>query len=123
MLKDNSDRWRCKTRDCNPELYGEAAAQQHRDETGHRVNRWPVRSAEGKRRARNRNKGGYYDKYNRGPKTWAVRSEVIATQRTNGIPVEAQRHDVRTLPRHTESSAYLALLEQRDAQLDTFGWD
>lgn len=69
----NANRWRCLTVGCNPKLYGEQAANDHNDATGHRVAKWPVRSEEGKRRARIRNKTGYYDKYNVGAKSAAVR--------------------------------------------------
>lgn len=116
MLKDNSDRWRCKTRDCNPELYGEAAAQQHRDETGHRVNRWPVRSAEGQRRAQQRNRTGYYDKYNVGAKSRANRPKIIADEQKSSAQKLAK-------PRTTVHDPFLALLDDRIAQLDVFGWD
>lgn len=68
----STDRWRCLTTGCNPRLT-EATAQDHKAETGHRVARWPVRSAEGQRRARRRNKTGYYDKYNVGAKSAAAR--------------------------------------------------
>lgn len=62
------NRWRCLTVGCNPVLHGEDAAEAHREATGHRVAKWPVRSAEGRRRARQRNRSGYYDKYNVGAK-------------------------------------------------------
>lgn len=68
-----SDHWRCLTVGCNPKIFGEAEAQHHKAQTGHRVAKWPVRSAEGKRRARFRSRTGYYDKYNVGPKSYAVR--------------------------------------------------
>jgi hypothetical protein len=61
-------RWRCLTAGCNPVL-DEQKAQAHKDESGHRVAKWPVRSAEGKRRAKARNRNGYYDKYNVGAKS------------------------------------------------------
>lgn len=66
------NRWRCLTAGCNPRL-NEATAAAHKTETGHRVAKWPVRSAEGKRRARIRNRTGYYDKYNVGEKSYAAR--------------------------------------------------
>ena len=66
------DRWRCLIAGCNPMLDG-ATAQAHRAETGHRVAAWPVRSAEGKRRARARNKSGYYDVYNVDEKAFSAR--------------------------------------------------
>lgn len=65
-------RWRCLISGCNPVL-DESSANLHKDTTGHRVARWPVRSAEGKRRARMRNKTGYYDKYNAGEKSYGER--------------------------------------------------
>lgn len=62
-------RYRCTVVGCNPELWGEAARDDHADRTGHRTAKWPVRSAEGKRRARQRNRSGYYDRYNVGHKS------------------------------------------------------
>lgn len=61
-------RYRCTVVGCNPELWGEAARDDHADRAGHRTAKWPVRSAEGKRRARQRNRSGYYDRYNVGHK-------------------------------------------------------
>jgi len=58
-----TERWRCLATGCNPAL-NEASATEHKAETGHRVALWPVRSAEGERRAHIRNRTGYYDKYN-----------------------------------------------------------
>lgn len=69
----DSSRFRCLTVGCNPKLYGETAADEHREGTGHRIAKWPVRSAEGKRRARLRNQSGYYDKYNVGAKSYSAR--------------------------------------------------
>lgn len=63
--KPQPKRWRCLVTGCNPTL-NESTAQAHKDETGHRVAKWPVRSKEGKRRARERNRNGYYDQYNVG---------------------------------------------------------
>lgn len=63
------NRFRCCVTGCNPVLIGEEAANQHRDEQGHRIAKWPTRSAEGKRKAEIRNKTGYYDKYNAGSKS------------------------------------------------------
>lgn len=71
--RKQSNRWRCLTTGCNPKLYGDAAAAAHREAEGHRVAKWPVRSAEGQRRARQRNRSGYYDKYNIGAKSRAAR--------------------------------------------------
>lgn len=71
--RDQTDRWRCCVAGCNPKMIGEAAAERHRADTGHRIAKWPIRSAEGKRRARARNRSGYYDKYNVGAKSAAAR--------------------------------------------------
>lgn len=68
-LKAHAQRYRCTVVGCNPELRGERAADAHRDELGHRIAKWPVRSAEGQRRARKRNRSGYYDRYNVGAKS------------------------------------------------------
>lgn len=67
--RDQNDRYRCCVAGCNPVLIGEEAANQHRDEHGHRIAKWPIRSTEGKQKARIRNKTGYYDKYNGGHKS------------------------------------------------------
>lgn len=67
-LKAHAQRYRCTVAGCNPELYGERAAESHRALSGHRTAKWPVRSAEGQRRARQRNRSGYYNKYNTGEK-------------------------------------------------------
>jgi len=66
------ERWRCLVSGCNPVLDA-ASAEAHQTATGHRVARWPVRSAEGRRRARDRNRSGYYDKYNVGAKSYEQR--------------------------------------------------
>lgn len=71
--KDQTNRWRCCITGCNPKLIGQAAADDHVTKTGHRVAKWPIRSAEGKRRANIRNKTGYYRKYNVGEKSPAAR--------------------------------------------------
>ena len=68
----SAERWRCLAVGCNPILDADTA-EAHRRETGHRVAKWPVRSAEGRRRARVRNRTGYYDKYNVGAKAPEVR--------------------------------------------------
>lgn len=70
--KSNKGRWRCLTTGCNP-ILNEASAKAHADETEHRVATWPVRSSEGKRRAKIRNRTGYYDKYNVGYKSAEAR--------------------------------------------------
>jgi hypothetical protein len=64
----SAERWRCTVTGCNP-VIDEAGATKHRDTTGHRVAKWPKRSAEGERKAQLRNQTGYYDKYNRGEKS------------------------------------------------------
>lgn len=69
----NADRWRCCITGCNPKLPGEQHAIKHKLETGHRIARWPVRSPEGKRKARERNRNGYYDKYSVGEKPRSAR--------------------------------------------------
>lgn len=56
MARKASDRWRCLTVGCNPKLKSQKVAEQHRDQTGHRIARWPVRSAEGHRKQRERNR-------------------------------------------------------------------
>lgn len=66
--QDQTNRWRCTVADCNPVLIGEDVANQHVDETGHRIAKWPIRSKAGKAKAKNRNRNGYYDKYNVGDK-------------------------------------------------------
>lgn len=65
-------RWRCLALCCNPVL-NEETAKAHKAETGHRVAKWPVRSAAGKAKARERNQTGYYDVYNVGYKDAEVR--------------------------------------------------
>lgn len=70
-------RHRCLIKGCNPYLADRAAADDHKAETGHRVAKWPVRSAEGKRRARVRNRSGYYNKYNGGAKSYEARYNLI----------------------------------------------
>ena len=71
--KNNADRWRCLSVGCNPVLHGEMSATAHKEATEHRVAKWPVRSAQGITKADRRNKDGYYDKYNVGEKSYAVR--------------------------------------------------
>lgn len=61
---NNKNRYRCLTSGCNPKLYGENSASKHSEDYGHRTAKWPVRSTEGKRKAEERNRNGYYDKYN-----------------------------------------------------------
>jgi len=76
-LVNNSGRYRCLVSGCNPVLRGSVQATEHSEETGHRTAKWPVRSAEGKARARLRNKTGYYDKYNVGAKSYGARQHLI----------------------------------------------
>lgn len=66
------ERWRCLKVGCNP-ILNELTAAEHKLSTSHRIARWPVRSAEGERRAQERNQTGYYDKYNRGRKSRSTR--------------------------------------------------
>lgn len=84
--KNNDNRFRCLATGCNPVLFGQAAATEHSQKLGHRTAKWPVRSAEGERRARARNKSGYYDKYNVGPKARAVRFGGTASTETLAEP-------------------------------------
>lgn len=70
-------RHRCLIIGCNPHLKDAEAAADHKAKTGHRVAKWPVRSAEGKRRARERNETGYYDKYNVGAKSREARGHLF----------------------------------------------
>ena len=60
--KAQPSRWRCLATGCNPVLNA-ATAKEHNEKTGHRVAKWPVRSAAGKAKAKARNRSGYYDKY------------------------------------------------------------
>lgn len=62
---DNSKRYRCLVSGCNPLLIDKDAADKHKGSTGHRVAKWPVRSTEGEKKAKERNKNGYYKKYNK----------------------------------------------------------
>lgn len=78
-----SERWRCLQVGCNPRL-DESSAVVHRSVSGHRVALWPVRSAEGRRRARERNKSGYYDRYNVGEKSAAARGIGAVGRRYEG---------------------------------------
>lgn len=58
---------------CNPVMLSIESMESHQAETGHRTAKWPIRSAEGKRRAHVRNRSGYYDKYNVGEKSRSAR--------------------------------------------------
>lgn len=75
--KTQSNRWRCLKTGCNPLLFGVDQANAHADSEDHRVAKWPVRSEAGKRKARARNKSGYYDKYNVGEKSYDVRAHLF----------------------------------------------
>lgn len=55
-MKRTSQRQRCTVVGCNPYLKNEAAGINHREQTGHRIARWPVRSVEGQRKQRERNR-------------------------------------------------------------------
>jgi len=70
------NRQRCLAVGCNPKLKNAEAARAHKDETGHRTAAWPVRSAAGQAQARQRNRSGYYDKYNVGEKSAVARGLV-----------------------------------------------
>ncbi len=72
-MTTNAERWRCLTAGCNPKLAEEIAARRHEAILNHRVAKWPKRSPEGERKARLRNKTGYYDKYNVGSKSYEAR--------------------------------------------------
>lgn len=65
--RDQRNRWRCTVVGCNPVLIGQGSADEHAA-TGHRIAKWPVRSTAGKAKAQERNRSGYYDKYNVGEK-------------------------------------------------------
>lgn len=72
--RDQPDRYRCTVTGCNPVMHGAEAAAAHAAETSHRTAKWPIRSDEGKAKARARNRNGYYTKYNTGYKSPAARS-------------------------------------------------
>jgi len=74
--RNQRNRWRCTVVGCNPVLKGQARADKHVSETGHRIAKWPIRSPEGKAKARQRNRTGYYDKYNVGEKSAEARGLV-----------------------------------------------
>jgi hypothetical protein len=78
------NRRRCLVAGCNPVLHGQDQADAHTTATGHRTSKWPIRSAEGRRRANVRNQTGYYDRYNVGPKSAAARG--IASGIRGGWP-------------------------------------
>lgn len=70
--RDQHNRWRCTVVGCNPVMKSLEAMEAHRAETGHRTAKWPIRSAAGKAKAQQRNKTGYYDKYNVGAKARGI---------------------------------------------------
>lgn len=80
------NRWRCLAVGCNPKL-DETKAAAHARESGHRVARWPVRSAAGKRKAKARNRSGYYDRYNVGAKSAEARGLVSSDHGFDGGPL------------------------------------
>lgn len=53
-----ANRWRCLATGCNPVMFGETSADRHRQETGHAVAKWPVRSTAGQEVPRFRNETG-----------------------------------------------------------------
>lgn len=76
---------RCLTVGCNPVLYGQDQADEHvTANPGHRTADWPVRSTEGRRRAKARNRTGYYDRYNTGAKSAEARGLRGGYRRTGG---------------------------------------
>ena len=77
--KKQKDRWRCCITGCNPKLFGYDAALKHKKATGHRIARWPVRSAAGAAMARERTRNGYYDKYNVGAKARSIRPGFLSS--------------------------------------------
>lgn len=93
---ENVDRWRCLIVGCNPKLFGEEAAHDHRSETGHRVALWPVRSEEGHRRAQIRNQTGYYDKYNN------ARKKKRSSGKKRPTPAPESTQETREEPRGPE---------------------
>lgn len=74
--RDQTNRWRCTVAGCNPVMKSLEAMEAHQAEAGHRTAKWPIRSPEGKAKARRRNKTGYYDKYNVGAKSAEARGLV-----------------------------------------------
>lgn len=71
--RNQPGRWRCTVVGCNPVMKSTEVMESHQAETGHRTAKWPIRSVEGKAKAKRRNKTGYYDKYNVGAKTAVAR--------------------------------------------------
>ena len=89
--RNQHNRWRCTVVGCNPVMKSERARDDHVSETGHRTAKWPIRSPEGKAKARARNRSGYYDQYNVGPKSGRVRD--IGTFRDEGSGSMCQGED------------------------------
>lgn len=74
--RNQHNRRRCTVVGCNPVMHGDWEAAKHTLGTGHRTAKWPIRSPEGKAKARIRNRTGYYDKYNVGEKSPEARGLV-----------------------------------------------
>lgn len=74
--RNQRNRWRCTVVGCNPVMLNLEMMEMHQAETGHRTAKWPIRSPEGKAKARVRNRTGYYDKYNVGEKSPEARGLV-----------------------------------------------
>lgn len=74
--RNQRNRFRCIVVGCNPVLIGQQSATEHGELTGHRTAKWPIRSAAGKAKARQRNRTGYYDQYNVGAKSAVMRGIV-----------------------------------------------
>ena len=90
--RNQHNRWRCTVVGCNPKLIGQAAADAHAA-TGHRVAKWPIRSPQGKAKARERNRSGYYDQYNVGAKSAEARG---ISRRRSGSGVVLTGEDFST---------------------------
>ena len=73
MSDGTDERWRCLSTGCNPVLNA-VSAKAHKETTGHRTAKWPVRSAAGKAKAKARNRNGYYNRYNVGAKSYDSRA-------------------------------------------------
>lgn len=77
MVADKAKvRHRCLIVGCNPLLISADDAEDHFEETGgklnggHRTAKWPVRSKSGEAKATQRNRTGYYRKYNRSGRSY-----------------------------------------------------
>lgn len=113
--RDQTNRWRCCVKGCNPKLFGEEVAANHKSETGHRVAKWPVRSEDGKRKAVARNKSGYYNKYNVGSKSAIARGIV-------GIPGINIPEDIEEDPKFSARLEALKRREEREEEyLEEYG--